>query len=1100
MATIILGAIGAAIGSAAGPDGAWRGFQIGAALGGLVDATNNGSVAAGRLSDLKASGSSYGVSIPRMWGNARLGGNIIWVATDSNGNSLVEHTSSSGGGKKGGPTVSQYTYRATFAVAFCAGTHAMPDNTLVERPVSLLRLWADDKLLYDSTATTNTAVITWYSGTASQAVDPTISAHEGANAPAFHGTAYAVLSDLDLSDFGNRIPNLSAELSTGTTTLGVLASDLCRLAGLATSDLDVSLAGVAVPGYAVDTGSSTQDQLDPLLQCYGFDAVEVDGVLRFLPRGGGAVAEITQGAMGASSQDNKPKTTVKTLSDRTDLPGRLDLVYNDPTRSYQQTTQTEIRQSANIHNSIKISTGLSLSADDARRMVGRLLDTAWVESESAELYLPMSFLKVAAGDPVLVDSNTGPLRARVTEVVLAPLGELRMKAVRDDVGVLTQDETGDAGSGTAPASTKQLKAEPTDFLVWSGAELADADQTAPGFYVAANGGENWAGGSIYYSVDGGTSYQFGAGISGRSTFGTSSGTLATFGSAGSWDNTNSVGVSLTYGSLTSSPDAQVQSGQNWAVLGSEVLGIGTATLTSSLHYTLSHLLRGLRSSSMTGHGSGELFVLVSKAIARVSVDSSLSGQTLLVKVVSKFQTLADVTAKSVTIQARTKLPVETDLAAHEATKASASVLGHIKVGSGLSIATDGTLSASGGSSGTVSSVGLSMPAQFSVSGSPVTSSGTLAVGWSSQSANLVLAGPNGGSAAAPTFRALAPADLPSNTVSQAGIVSQAPNSAAQFWRGDASWAALPSNTTSQAGIVSQAPNDNTKFWRGDASWATPTAVVPFPTWSNTTPYTTGQVVMCNDANYYRALGNNTGYDPTTDNGFFWELFKVSSSLTLNVSTAGGARFSDPQKAFNFAKNAVISPSATVTISVADGTYTMSASLTLSGPYLNRFVFVGNTTTPSNCILGFSGMNGVVVRGDTGAVSILASFNGFKLSGSGGAQRGFDFTGASGFIGANMVVTGFANGIWANAAAFVQFSGTVQSCTQGVSVNGMSSILLFSATVSSNTIGALLVQASRLYVNGAAFSGNTTDVSLDGSTGTLSAKSNTLGSKGSYVSN
>jgi hypothetical protein len=53
-----------------------------------------------------------------------------------------------------------------------------------------------------------------------------------------------------------------------------------------------------------------------------------------------------------------------------------------------------------------------------------------------------------------------------------------------------------------------------------------------------------------------------------------------------------------------------------------------------------------------------------------------------------------------------------------------------------------------------------MPTEFSVAGSPVTVSGTLAVTKANQSANRVYAGPSSGGAAAPTFRALVSADLP----------------------------------------------------------------------------------------------------------------------------------------------------------------------------------------------------------------------------------------------------------------------------------------------------------------------------------------------------
>jgi hypothetical protein len=61
--------------------------------------------------------------------------------------------------------------------------------------------------------------------------------------------------------------------------------------------------------------------------------------------------------------------------------------------------------------------------------------------------------------------------------------------------------------------------------------------------------------------------------------------------------------------------------------------------------------------------------------------------------------------------------------------------------------------------GTVTSVGLSLPNIFTVSNSPVTTSGTLTATLASQSANTVFAAPNG-TAGSPTFRTLVAADIP----------------------------------------------------------------------------------------------------------------------------------------------------------------------------------------------------------------------------------------------------------------------------------------------------------------------------------------------------
>lgn len=62
--------------------------------------------------------------------------------------------------------------------------------------------------------------------------------------------------------------------------------------------------------------------------------------------------------------------------------------------------------------------------------------------------------------------------------------------------------------------------------------------------------------------------------------------------------------------------------------------------------------------------------------------------------------------------------------------------------------------------GSVSSVALTVPSFLSVSGSPVTGSGTLAVTLVNESANTVFAGPTTGAATTPSFRALVAADIP----------------------------------------------------------------------------------------------------------------------------------------------------------------------------------------------------------------------------------------------------------------------------------------------------------------------------------------------------
>jgi hypothetical protein len=77
----------------------------------------------------------------------------------------------------------------------------------------------DTKLIYDATAS-NTAstekypgVIRMHLGDETQEPDSVIEMHLGVGeTPAFRGLCYLVFNDLQLQDFANRIPNISAEV------------------------------------------------------------------------------------------------------------------------------------------------------------------------------------------------------------------------------------------------------------------------------------------------------------------------------------------------------------------------------------------------------------------------------------------------------------------------------------------------------------------------------------------------------------------------------------------------------------------------------------------------------------------------------------------------------------------------------------------------------------------------------------------------------------------------------------------------------------------------------------------------------------------------
>jgi hypothetical protein len=105
--------------------------------------------------------------------------------------------------------------------------------------------------------------------------------------------------------------------------------------------------------------------------------------------------------------------------------------------------------------------------------------------------------------------------------------------------------------------------------------------------------------------------------------------------------------------------------------------------------------------------------------------------------------------------------------------ASPAAFGAVKVGSGIAVS-GGVISVAAGGSGTVTSVGQSVPSWLTVTGSPVTSAGTLAIsGAPGQAANQILATPDG-STGAVGLRSIAVADVPTlnqNTTGSAASLS-----------------------------------------------------------------------------------------------------------------------------------------------------------------------------------------------------------------------------------------------------------------------------------------------------------------------------------------
>jgi hypothetical protein len=285
-----------------------------------------------------------------------------------------------------------------------------------------------------------------------------------------------------------------------------------------------------------------------------------------------------------------------------------------------------------------------------------------------------------------------------------------------------------------------------------------------------------------------------------------------------------------------------------------------------------------------------------------------------------------------------------------------------------------------GAGGTVTSVALTAPAEFSVAGSPITGAGTLAISKATQNANQVWAGPASGSAAAPAFRALVPADGPAmvgdtGSGGSAGLVPAPPAgsaAASKFLKADGTFAVVPGaggGTVTSVALtvpaefsisgspitgagtlaVSKATQNANTFWRGPTSGsaAAPTfgAIVPADFVANIPIYvgsslvgkpSVAQVVAFAAlpingqfaANFASSVGS-VGTNPTATavytvlkNGASIGTISISTSGVFTFATSGGAA-----QSFSAGDRLTITAPSPVDTTLSDVSITLQAART-----------------------------------------------------------------------------------------------------------------------------------------------------------------------------
>lgn len=569
MATIVFSTIGSAVG---GP----LGGAIGALVGQFVDqrlfAPKGRS--GPRLSDLKVQTSSYGTTIPRLYGRMRVAGTVIW-STD-----LVEHRDRHRAGK-GQPKVTTYSYTASFAVA------------LSSRAIqSVGRIWAEGNLLRGAAGDFKSPTgFRLYTGDADQPVDPLIAAAVGpAACPAYRGIAYAVFEDMDLSPYGNRIPSLTFEVlaDVGATPALLPAADML---GDISVEPDQASQMPGLTGALIGTGDVAEvlepfQQIAPLHRVSRGESWRVTGGGETLPLPEAVGDTAAVGDTGTVGDSGAARAT-RIRPALGQMPSHIAISCYDPARDFQLTVQ-QARVAGGHALTDERALPVAMDAGTAKGIATRMaMDAAqradgwrWPAGLAALAVPPGAMVSIpggVAGAPLMVEER----EVRGTAIMLQlvpppnPLPQL----------------SGDAGTVSAAADLP---------IGTSVAHLFDAPSLVTGvasrLVLAACGtGAGWRGALLSVAPNAASpASEIGTITPARILGHVSAIDMRTASDGAVLDTASSITVTLVRDdmALTNASDEDLLGGANLALLGSEMMQFGLAEPLGERQWRLSRLLRG----------------------------------------------------------------------------------------------------------------------------------------------------------------------------------------------------------------------------------------------------------------------------------------------------------------------------------------------------------------------------------------------------------------------------------------------------------------------------------------------------------------------------
>jgi hypothetical protein len=433
----------------------------------------------------------------------------------------------------------------------------------------------------------------------------------------------------------------------GISSLGAIIAELLEATGLEPADYDVSRLTDDVSGYIITDHITAREAIEQLQSAYFFDAVESDGILKFVPRSPShnpqtPITSITEEELVPNNNGDILETLELNIAQELELPQKISLSYIDRAQNYDLVTVEATRQVTDTREQVNFSLPIVLSNSESLKIAEITLYNAWQERINYQLTLPPKYAYLEPTDIIEVKVRGVSHRMRIIKADMVRSGMMKVVAV--SFNMVTYDFYRNTNY-LLPSYELPKPISDTIMELIDAPPLPNDEANAEGILrIAVTGSSsNWQGAAIYQSIDNNEDYRLLGTAAIPSIAGVSLEPLPPA-SPLIFDYGSTITVQLFAGTLTSVTESALLNGVNAALIGDELIQFQKAELIGNNRYALSKLLRGRQGSewAIDTHKAGESFILLNSRLITCKLSSELIGKAISYKAVSIGKTLAEV--------------------------------------------------------------------------------------------------------------------------------------------------------------------------------------------------------------------------------------------------------------------------------------------------------------------------------------------------------------------------------------------------------------------------------------------------------------------------